>query len=63
MDSDRAQLSALATNLDDLRSHITEVADRHRGSARDDVAVALYEVERSLMAASRQLVKVLRSLA
>jgi uncharacterized protein Yka (UPF0111/DUF47 family) len=62
MDSDRAELSALATTLDDLATRITAVADRYRGTTRPEVADGLYEVERSLLAASRQLERVMRSL-
>ena len=38
MESDRAQLSALATSLDDLTRRIAEIAARHRTSPREDVA-------------------------
>ena len=62
MDSDRAELSALATTLDDLATRITAVADRYRASKRPDVADGIYEVERSLLAAARQLERVMRSM-
>jgi uncharacterized protein Yka (UPF0111/DUF47 family) len=62
MDSDRSELSALANTLDDLASRVTAVADRYRGSTRPDVAEGLYEVERSLVTASRQLERVVRSM-
>ncbi|MGH9287136.1 MAG: hypothetical protein ACRD0V_02360 [Acidimicrobiales bacterium] len=62
MDSDRAELSALATTLDDLATRITAVGDRYRGSTRNDVADGLYEVERSLLSAARQLERVMRSM-
>jgi hypothetical protein len=63
MDSDRAELSALATTLDELATRITAVGDRYRGSTtRPDVADGLYEVERSLLTASRQLERVIRSM-
>jgi hypothetical protein len=60
MESDRAQLSALATTLDDLGERITEIAGRYEGSPRGDVAQGLYEVERALGTAGRQLAKVMR---
>jgi len=60
MESDRAQLSALASTLDDLNQRITEIAGRYRGSPRGDVSQGLDEVERSLGTAARQLAKVLR---
>jgi hypothetical protein len=64
MESDRAELSALSTSLDELTARITAAADRHRGSpAREDLAGALYEVERSLLTAGRKLDRVVRSLS
>jgi hypothetical protein len=62
MDSDHAELSALATTLDDLATRITAVGDRYQGSTRPDVADGLYEVERSLLTATRQLERVMRSM-
>jgi hypothetical protein len=62
MESDRAELSALATTLDDLTRRITAAADRFAGTARVDVADSLYEVERSLLTAARKLDRVERSL-
>ena len=62
MDADRSELSALANTLDDLASRVVAVADRYRGSARPDIADGLYEAERSLMTASRQLERVVRSM-
>jgi hypothetical protein len=62
METDRAELSALATTLDDLTSRLTSTADRLQGSPRDDVAEGLYEVERSLRTATRKLERVLRTM-
>ena len=63
MESDRAELSALATSLDELTTRVTSVADRYQGSTdRRDIADGLYEVERSLRTASRKLERVLRSM-
>lgn len=62
MDSDRSELTALASSLDDLRGRITAVADRYRGTPRGDVAEGLYEVERSLTTAGRQMERVLRGM-
>jgi hypothetical protein len=62
MESDRAELSALATSLDELTTRLTAMADRFQGSARRDVADGLYEVERSLLTASRKLDRLLRSM-
>jgi hypothetical protein len=62
MDSDRSELNALASSLDDIRDRITAVADRYRPTNRGDVAESLYEVERSLRTAGRQLERALRSM-
>ena len=55
MELDAAQLSSLATALGDLTDRITALADEFQGSPREDVAADLYEVERSLQAASRRM--------
>ncbi|HEY8523861.1 MAG TPA: hypothetical protein VIL48_02785 [Acidimicrobiales bacterium] len=62
MDSDRSELSALASTLDDLASRLTGVADRYKTGPRTDIAEGLYEVERSLLTAARQLDRVVRSM-
>jgi hypothetical protein len=62
MESDRSELNALASTLDDVRSRITAVADRYQGTTRPDVAEGLYEVERSLTTAGRQLERMLRTM-
>jgi hypothetical protein len=62
METDRAELSALATSLDDIAVRVTAAAERYRASPREDVAQGLEEVERALMSASRRLDRVLRAL-
>jgi hypothetical protein len=62
METDRAELAALATALDDITTRLTATADRFQGSPRGDVADGLYEVERSLLTAARQLERVLRGM-
>jgi hypothetical protein len=62
METDRAELSALATALDDLTARLTATADRFHGTPRTDLADGLYEVERSLVTASRKLDRVLRTM-
>jgi hypothetical protein len=62
METDRAELSALATSIDELTRRVTAAADRLRGTSRDDIANGLYEVERSLLTASRKLERVVRDL-
>jgi hypothetical protein len=60
MESDRAQLSAMASTLDDLTARITEMAARYQGSPREDVAQGLYDAERSLRSVNRNVAKVMR---
>ncbi|HET6954278.1 MAG TPA: hypothetical protein VFI47_28195 [Acidimicrobiales bacterium] len=62
METDRAELSALATSVDEVTRRVTAAADRLRGTARDDIAQGLYEVERSLLTAARKLDRVLRDM-
>jgi hypothetical protein len=62
MDSDRAQLSALGSTLDDLTRRIGEIAGHYRGTPREDVAAGLDEVERSLTSAARLLSKAMRTM-
>ena len=57
-----AQLSSVATSLDELTKRVTEVADRYKGTDREDVALDLYEVERALVNAGRKLDTVVRRL-
>ncbi len=61
MDSDLAELSSVATQIDELAERIVRVAQRHQGSDRDDIAVRLYEVERSLHGAGRNLQSAVRA--
>lgn len=62
MESDRAQLSALAGTIDDVTRRIVEIAGNYRGTPHDDIALGLDEVERGLMAAQRHLAKVMRAM-
>jgi hypothetical protein len=57
-----AELSSLASALDDIQGRISAVAARYEGSAREDLANALYEVERNLATGGRRLEKILREL-
>ena len=61
MTSDEAELSTVSTQIDELVRRIVEVAERHRGTELDDVAVRLFEVERSLHSAGRNLRSALRA--
>ncbi|MBW8827670.1 MAG: hypothetical protein JF603_15145 [Acidobacteria bacterium] len=56
------ELSSMNTALEELAARLGGMADELAGSQRDDVAVALYEVERSLRTAQRRLTKVVSQL-
>ena len=43
MNSDMAELSTVATQIEDLVSRITEVAERYHGGDEDAVAVRLFD--------------------
>lgn len=53
------QLSSVSTALQELTTRITDLAESAAGSRDEDVASALFEVERSLRAASRRLEQLL----
>ncbi|MEX2658422.1 MAG: hypothetical protein WD232_01900 [Acidimicrobiales bacterium] len=57
------QLSSIASALSELTDRLTAIAETMAGTEREDVATALFEVERSLTTASRRLETVLRDLA
>lgn len=63
MTASSAELSSLATALDELTRRITAIADGFAGSRRDDVASELYQVERALLTAGRRLAKAAADLA
>lgn len=50
-----AELSAVATTLDDLVERVTALADACQADKDEQAAAELYEVERSLRAAARRL--------
>lgn len=58
MSSDGAALSSIASSLDDLTRRVTGIAERYQDTARDDVAVTLFEAERALVSARRRIEKV-----
>jgi hypothetical protein len=60
MDSPAAELSSLASALDDIQRRISAVAARYEGTDREDLAHGLYEVERNLATGARRLEKILR---
>lgn len=59
MSSPAAELSSLATALDDLAKRVTAIAETYAGARRDDLATELYQVERALNGARRGLGRVL----
>lgn len=61
MNSDLAELSSVATQIDELAERIVAVAQRHQGGDSDDIAVRLFEVERSLHGAGRNLAAAVRN--
>jgi hypothetical protein len=60
--STAAELSSLATSLEDLVRRVTGIADSLAGTERDSVAGSLYEVERTLGEAARRLTRLVDSL-
>jgi hypothetical protein len=57
-DDPGAQLSSMATALDELAARLTALADASAGTDDDWAAKELFEVERSLGEARRRLAKV-----
>lgn len=56
------QLSSIASALTELTDRVAVIAESAAGTDREDVAAALYEVERALRTGSRRLDDVLRAL-
>ena len=52
-----AELSSLETAIREMRERITAAADELVGTRDEDVAVDLYDVERSLRTAERRIIK------
>lgn len=61
--STASQLSSMSTSLTDLTTRLSTLAEELEGSEQGEVANALYEVERSLEAASRRLEQVVNDLS
>jgi hypothetical protein len=59
---DRAELATMGTTLDELVTRATAMAERYRGGPRDDLAIRLFELERSLVRANRQLAALMRQI-
>ena len=58
----KAELSSLETAIRELTERITAVADELMGTPGEDVAIDLYDVERSLRTAQRRISKAAISL-
>lgn len=58
MSSDAAELSSIHGSLEDLAKRIVEIADRRDADPDDLVSTGLYEVDRSVRNAVRQLDRV-----
>jgi hypothetical protein len=50
-----AELSSMATALDDLTGRVAALARRYQEARREDLSAELYEVERTLSAALARL--------
>ncbi len=61
MESDLAELSTVATQIEELLERVVDVAQKYHGGDRSDVAIRLFEVERSLQGAGRNLQSALRA--
>jgi hypothetical protein len=59
MDAPTAELSSLATALDELTGRVASMAELLSGTEQDVMAGDLFEVERSLRAAQRRLARLL----
>jgi len=58
----RPQLSSVSTALVELTDRVGHLAEAASGAERDDVAGALFEIERSLQTACRRLEQLLNDL-
>jgi hypothetical protein len=59
MNAPTAELSSLATALQELTGRVTGIADQLSGTQFDAMASDLFEVERALSAAQRRLGRIL----
>ena len=59
--SDLAELSSLATTLDDILRRMDDMSRRYEGTPREDFAVRLRDVERGLGSTVRRLEALMRA--
>ncbi|HEV3265895.1 MAG TPA: hypothetical protein VG014_10245 [Acidimicrobiales bacterium] len=62
MAASAAELSSLATALEDLTRRVTAHADAAVGAKDEDMAKELFAIERALMGASRRLTRLTTAL-
>ena len=60
MESATAELSSVGSQLEDITKRVLDAAHLYEQGGREDVSHELLEVERSLRAASRRLVRATR---
>ena len=58
MSAPLAELSSLATALEELRQRVSAIADQAASEQDDDTASELYAVERALTGAGRRLARI-----
>jgi len=58
MTSSAAELSSLASTLDELTRRITAIADAYVAADHEELALELYAAERALVGAHRRLARV-----
>lgn len=63
MPSSAAELSSLATALDELTGRVTAHADAAHAAGDDETARELFAIERALTTANRRLAKLAKLLA
>lgn len=63
MTSDGATLSSIASSLQELTRRVTAIAERYQDTDLEEVALALYEAERSLGTALRRIEKATSTLS
>jgi hypothetical protein len=61
MSSSAAELSSLATALEELTKRVVSIADAYAAARREDLATELYGVERQLTNSLRRLDKVTKA--
>lgn len=62
MASDHAELSSIHGSLERLAAQVSAIGDRRDSDPDDHVAPALFEVDRALRAAIRQIERIQRDL-